>query len=278
VRSAAGGVRRRPGARGARRVSSAVLLLLICLARLAPAEPPTDDPAAEPEIRDPLFELLVCFIEGDSLGAWTGDDLRLRLDRTGRRSKLPVQNLCRLERRAAVGPEVETRRGARVTRILSVSFDGPLRLPMPYSILGYHPGSLYLSPELRFSEWELGSPNVHVAVGEQVTRYRSAGLKAFRLDEGWIVLDAAALVDRLLGGKLDDTWTDGFALGRVAGRLQGVALGQNRQGKRLCGEIDFRRDKVLSRARPIARGVSRYVRPWLAAPAGTPSRIWNYEK
>lgn len=233
--------------------------------------------AAEPEIRDPFFAFVIELVDKDSLGVWSGEDIRDCVARSGRESRLPLEHFQRLERRRATVAEREWRRGARVSRMWRLTLDEDLDLPMPYSILGYHPGTLRISRELVLSEWPLGERNIHVIRADTVAVLPASGLTAFRLDRGWVVLDVDGLLDRLLGKKLDDSWTVGFALGRVEGVLQGLGLAYSRKKRKLYGEIDFREDKILVHGRPVARGLSRFIRPWTRPRPGMPERIWEYD-
>ncbi len=245
----------------------------------APAEAVSAETApapAAPEIREPFFAIVIAIAEGDSLGVWTGPELRARVRASGRRSRLPVERIVRLERREAAPAEDETRDGARRARTWRLELDRPLVTPMPYDILGYHPGSLRLSREIVLGEWRLGDLNLHLpGNGKEPGRdFTVAGLFVLRLEQGWLVLDADGLVDRLLGAALDDTWTEGIALARVDGERAAVALGQNRGGRPLSGEFDLRQDKVLPHGRPRARALSGYGRPFCAVPDQA-ARAWR---
>lgn len=242
-------------------------------AAAVPALAPAPD---APEIREPFFAIVIAIAEGDSLGVWTGPELRARVRASGRRSRLPVERIVRLERWEAAPAEDETRDGARRARTWRLELDRPLVTPMPYDILGYHPGSLRLSREIVLGEWRLGDLNLHLpGNGKEPGRdFTVAGLFVLRLEQGWLVLDADGLVDRLLGAALDDTWTEGIALARVDGERAAVALGQNRGGRPLSGEFDLRQDKVLPHGRPRARALSGYGRPFCAVPDQA-ARAWR---
>ncbi len=244
---------------------------------LAPAPAMAGD-ISVPEIKDPFFRLLVEILQSDTLGIWAQDDIRAYVERAGGECKLPIERVHHIERRRATGEEAESRRGAKVVNIWRVVLTEPLNLPMPYSVLGYHPGSLVVSREFRFSEWYLGGPNIHVASEGEVTVHSAHGLKALRLDTGWIILDVDGWLDKLLGGKLDDAWTQGFAVGRIDGELYGISIGVNHKLRPLFGDFDFREDKIYSEARPISRSLHFYVRPWITPPEGNTSTVWQYEK
>ncbi len=231
--------------------------------------------AAGPEVRDPLFELFIALAEGDSLGVWEAPELAARVARSGRPTRLPLDRIRRVERLAVADDAAAADGGPRPTRRWRLGLDGDLDFPMPYSILGYHPGTLRLSREIVLSEWRPGDANLRLARDDSARVFPYAGIVCWRLDEGWLLLDADGLVDKLLGGALDDSWTEGLALGRLDGRLVGLALGLSREGRRLLGEFDFRADKVFPNGRPAARALSAYCRPLVAPPPGQVPRAWR---
>lgn len=270
------------------------LLLALCLAapvigrpgagtaapdRDAPGRARRDDggitAAARPEVRDPLFELFIAIAEGDSLGVWEAPALAARVAGSGRLTRLPLARIRCVERRAVSDSASAVSGGPRPTRRWRLSLDGDLAFPMPYSILGYHPGTLRLSREIVLSEWRLGAANLRLARDDSARVFPYAGVVCWRLDAGWLVLDADAWVDRLLGSALDDSWTEGLALGRLDGRLVGLALGVNRDLRRLMGEFDFRADKVFPNGRPAARALSGFCRSFVAPPPGQAPRAWQ---
>ncbi|MBK6900598.1 MAG: hypothetical protein IPH09_15545 [bacterium] len=238
--------------------------------------------AAEPEVRDPFFAFCVALAEGDSLGVWTGRELAARLAATGRRSKLPVESVVLMERREVPPALQPTHRDRRATRRWRVELDADLARPLPYSILGYHPGTLHVSRVLEALEWVLPGTSVRVD-GPDGPELRVGAMHALRLEAGHVILDADGLVDRLLGKKLDDTWTEAFVLARVEGAadprengLNGVALGRARNGRPLSGAFDFRRDEVLPNGRPAARALSGLCRPVVAPYEQPDPRAWSW--
>ncbi len=238
---------------------------------------------AGPEVRDPFFAFCVELAEGDSLGAWSGSDLAARIAATGRRSQLPVETIVRLERREVPLPLQPTHRDRRATRRWRLELDADLARPLPYSILGYHPGTLHVSRVLEALEWTLPGSSVRVD-GPDGPELRVGAIHALRLEAGHVILDADGLVDRLLGKKLDDTWTEAFVLARVEGSddlrengLNGVALGRSRGGRPLSGAFDFRRDEVLPNGRPAARALSGLSRPFVAPYERPDPRAWTWQ-
>ena len=54
-----------------------------------------------PEIREPFFEFLLNMAGGDSLGLWTGEDLRARVADSERESRFPLETVVSMQSRPA---------------------------------------------------------------------------------------------------------------------------------------------------------------------------------
>lgn len=223
------------------------------------AERGEDAPADGPAIRDPFFEFVVAVVESDSLGTWSRDDLLAYVAASGRETKLPIERVVTLSRL----PD-----GLSDRRVVRLALDTALEMPLPYSILGYHPGTLHVSRVVATTEIDLHDALLRLpgARGQPV-KFWAAGVRAMVVSEGHVVLDVDGLVDRLLGKKLDDTWMQGFVLARVANSpdpeddgLNGLALGLSRKRRPLSGSFDFRHDKVLPNGRPVAKALTHYCR------------------
>lgn len=249
-----------------------ILILLLALP-LAAAEAVPD---SIPEVRDPLFEIIFGFAEGDSTGMWTGDELRQRIEATGRESKMPIQFLESIERQKLHPSNAPSREGYKSYRQWRIVITGKLRMPLPYSILGYHPGTMHVSKELVLSEWHLGSPNLYIPNDEGTFKIKCEDLTVFRIDEGFVALDVDSWLDRLLGKLLDDTWSTGFMLGSAEGEKIVIAQGYSRGMRPIFGEFNPKTDKVLTHGRPLARGLSTYVRKW-SNPDEVEMVVWGVE-
>jgi hypothetical protein len=193
----------------------------------------------------------------------------------GRESRLPLDRLVSIERRTARPAEQEERRGYRVARKWRLVFDEPILDPIPYSILGYHPGHFQISAELEFSEWALGDLRMTLEEDGEERDILVEGLTVLRLDEGHVVMDIDGWLDTLLGDVLDDTWIDGFVAARVHDRLVGVGVSVGRKGRRIFGEFDFEKDEALAHGSAHARAISRHARKWVRPPAGSDRRPWR---
>lgn len=248
--------------------------------------PTPQQEAAGPEIRDPFFQFCIEIIENDSTGVWTRADLEAYVAASGRPTSLPLERVVSLERLAVPDSLRRHRRFAVADRRFELELDADLELPLPFSILGYHPGDLHVSRRVTMTEWDFGDHGLRLDEGRDGKPYGlgAEGLTALTVDAGWVVLDVDGWLDKMLGRKLDDTWIELFVVGRVVRAadprdlgLQGLALGRARNGRALAGSFDFRRDKVLPNGEPAARAFSGLVRPLLAPyeePDGSRAWVW----
>ncbi len=247
--------------------------------------PTNEESDSGPEIYDPFFAFCIALIEGDSLGVWNRETITTWIDSTGRVSALPIDRLEYVERSKLPVSE-HLRAGIdTATRRFKLVMTDDLKIPLPFSILGYHPGDLFVSRELTTIEWDLDHHILHADIDGPV-RVNAKFLRALHLVDGWVVLDVDRWLDRLLGKKLDDTWFEAFIVARVevipedqSDELNGMALGRSRKNRPLVGSFDFRHNKVLINGRPVARVLSGYVRP-IVAPLETPtdSRAWSWPR
>jgi len=244
-----------------------------------------EEPVADgPEIRDPLFEFMVNLVEGDSLGVWSRDDILTYITASGRPSKLPVERLVSVSRNIVPLEEAERAFHFPARRALRLELKADLRLPLPYSILGYHPGTLHVSRVVETVEWDLLSATLRLSdEGDDPARIWAPSIKALGIKTGHVVLDVDGWIDRLLGKKLDDTWIEGFVVARVSGApdpqdngINGLVLGRSRKNRPLSGAFDFRNDKVLPNGRPVARAIARYCRHWVAPAAEPGPEVWSW--
>lgn len=227
--------------------------------------------AEGPEIREPFFAFLVGLAEGDSLGAWSGADIDSFAQRRGTPSRFPVDLVGEVVRRRPLPAEQASWPVAAVKAVWEITLTENLDRPLPYNILGYHPGSLRVSRRLLLTETGAGTLAAHQ--GDQVFVFGRVTM--LRLDEGHVILDVDGLVDRLLGKSLDDAATVGFVLARQDSTLLGVAVSLGRNQRRIYGEFDFRRDEILPHGRPAAQALSSACRRrMLEGHTGPPLGAW----
>ena len=74
---------------------------------------------------------------------------------------------------------------------------------------------------------------------------------------------------------LDDAWTVGLVTAREGGRRIGLGVSLGRNNRRIYGEFDFVRDKVLPHGRPSMSALSSWSRRWLNPDRGFVPRPWT---
>ena len=240
-----------------------------------------DEAALREQVVEPLFAFVFSLVEADSLGTWTAADLLGFAEAWGHPSAFPVaEHLESLTREALTGEAVLEHRGVRCTRRWIVRLRPELsEFPLPFSILGYHPGTLSIGTPLVLNEWWLGERSVHVTVEGVTRRYDAEAITVWQVVEGWLVLDVDGWLDTLLGKAADDAATEGFTACWVQGELIGVGNSVGRKGRRIYGEFDFRSGEIENHGRPLARGLAFYTRGWVRPDERDPREIWRaYEE
>jgi hypothetical protein len=210
---------------------------------------------AEEGVRDPVFALLIGLVSSGSYGTLTEERLEQEMQRLPNRSKLPYQSLHSLTRM----PIIPGRTGQ-----IRLEFNGDLDLPVPYSILGYHPGSFTASRECLFREWNLGTVRLeHTAEVDGKIKQSTVELREVHLygvARGKVRIDIDGWLDALLGGMLDDTDVTCLMLCRYQGRWLGFAMGYNDSGDGRSGALTFDTDEILFPSPPELRTVGRMMR------------------
>lgn len=227
-----------------------------------------------PEILEPFFDFLLQMAGADSVGAWSGEQLRAHASSLGRPSRFPLETVVSLTR-TRPGPENFYRYdGAIIKAVWTLVLEGKQDHPMPYSILGYHPGSLRFGGRLVLSELgPLDLTLTYLQDDEQVS-HRMTDVRVFPLETGYVLLDADGFLDALLGSALDDAWTLGFVIGREEGKLVGLGVSLGKEGRHIFGEFDFSADKVMVHGRPPMAALSRATRRWLNSESGNLPEPW----
>ncbi len=215
------------------------------------------------QVVEPVFAWVFQLVEADSLGAWTAADVQAFADGWEHPSDFPLERLAGFRREVLPDSLRMVREGLTCDRLVVIELDEPrLDMPMPYSILGYHPGTLSFGSPVIVREWRVGRREVAVRGKEGTRPGTLEGLVIFEIVGGWTVLDVDGWLDSLLGGKLDDAATVGFGVARGAGRLLAVGNSVGREGRFIFGELDLRENTVAPHGRPLARAMAGLVRRW----------------
>jgi hypothetical protein len=258
------------------------LLVLVCgLAGAAGAwsefgfeETPLEASAGGGKIREPFFDFLLGLVQADSLGEWSGAQVREHARQRRRTSKFPLHELVSLSRSRPDSVRARRYHGAEVHAVWRINLSAAQDRPMPYSILGYHPGSLRIARQLVLSELAATNLNLHFTADDRTQSQLLTAVRVFALEQGHVLLDADGWLDALLGAGLDDAWILGFVTGWQDDNLLGVGVSLGRKGRRIYGEFDFANDEVLAHGRPLIAALSRASRAWLNATDGNLPEPW----
>ncbi len=263
-----------------RAATATLVLVLFCVLGGVPVQATvpdvgySDGDGGAGKISDPLFAFLLALAYGDSLGIWTGEDIKNFALDMGGGSKFPLDLVASIRRRRP--SEGESSRWPDVTLIAmwELKLVHDMDRPMPYSILGYHPGSLRVTADLVMSELSLGDVTFLTKDGAEARSRHLKAIKALRLDVGSVVLDADAIPDALLGGNLDDAWTLGFVLTREGDRQVGLVVSVKRDGGAIYGELDFVNDEIMPSGSLLGGQLSKLCRGWFNRPGSHPPKTW----
>lgn len=203
--------------------------------------PGGDQPVAHETVRpaagvtDPIFAYLIGLVDADLRGTIDAGVLEDAVERSGAKTNLPYQTLRFLSRN-----QRKTGGGNTVT----VHFEEPMRVPIPYAILGYRPGNLRASQKLSFHEYKLGDFTFTTGKQGSERRVLFRDVRLFGLTKGDLRIDFHRWIDLLAGGKLDDTRLTGLVLFEYGGERLGMALGYNRDWRGRSGVLCMRENKI----------------------------------
>jgi hypothetical protein len=209
----------------------------------------------EPAVKDPVFALLVGLVQDGVYGTLTEPRVQAELDRARLESELPYRSLADLTRLPVI---------AGKTALVRVRFNGPLNLPIPYSILGYHPGSFNVSETTVFREWIFPSMQlIHDETKDGKTSRQIleiTDVHLFGVQDGAVYIDIDAWLDLLMGDALDDTIVTCLMLCRYQGQWLGFAMGYAKDGTGRSGAFSFAKDQIVFPTPAELRTVGREMR------------------
>ncbi len=227
-------------------------------------------------VKEPFFAMVLGFVAADSLGTWTAADVTDFAADWGRPSDFPLDALVSFSREAIPAAEAAHHEDLVSDRRLVIRLrNARFSFSMPYSIMGYHPGSLVLASPLVFDEWHLGDRAIRITSGDATRHSVLRAITVFQVTRGFLVLDVDAWLDALLGDVADDAWTLGFAVAWYGDRLLGIGNSAGRNGRRIFGELDFQTDEIANHGQPAAAGLSRATRSWMSPARGRGPLPWR---
>jgi hypothetical protein len=145
-------------------------------------------------------------------------------------------------------------------RDVSITFLGELKTPVPYDILGYHPGSVQASDTVSFREWHIPRRTIRWSGREPL---ELTDVYVFGIREGWTVIDIDGWMDLLLGGSLDDTRIITLVLFKHHGNWHGLAAGFGKSGEGRSGVFSFSENRILFPTPDRFRGLGPYFRDYV---------------
>ncbi len=218
--------------------------------------PLSDDPYLVEGIKDPIFAYLVGLVERGRTGVVRAEHLKKALEKSGRKSRIPLR---------LIGGFARTFDSDHLGWTVAV-FTESLNVPVPYSILGYHPGRLVSSRDVAFCEFRLDEFPVTVVDGEgEVRLVRPSNVSIWGLVSGRVILDIDGLVDAVMGSRIDDFLVVGLALFELDGCWYGMALGFNRRGEGRSGVLNLQADKIPFPMERRFKVLGRRMRSYLLA-------------
>jgi hypothetical protein len=238
-----------------------VLLLISLFAGQVRAEnmPGSEIMLPESEVRDRFFAYMIGLVRADTCGIVDAGDLAGALAGFEGKTSVPFERIASIQRyRDQDG--ISLRRGGN-ERDVSITFLEELKTPVPYHILGYHPGSVQASEIVRFREWHIPRKTLKWTRREDLDL---SDIYVFGIYEGWTIIDIDGWLDVLLGGSLDDTRIVTLVLFKHNGDWHGLAAGFGRSGEGRSGVFNFSRNKILFPTPEEFRGIGPYFRNFVA--------------
>jgi hypothetical protein len=214
--------------------ATVILCLLLPLPRLVGGDLPGREAwLPESEVKDRFFSYLIGLVQVDTCGILDAGDLEDVLKDFRGQTSIPCEIIRDISRECSdgVGPKE-----------VSIRFSKELQTPVPYSILGYHPGSVSASRTVRFYEWEIPSKTLRWSRNDPIDLSQ---IYVFGIYEGWAVVDIDAWLDTLLGGLLDDTRIVTLVLFKFEGDWHGLAAGYGPSGEGRSGIFNFSENRIL---------------------------------
>jgi hypothetical protein len=187
----------------------------------------------EDVVKDRFYSYLIGLVQADTCGVLLARDLERVLDDYRGKTSIPFETIKDIRRDCKHDSN---------PREVSIAFNGELQTPVPYSILGYHPGSVTASTTLRFLEWDIPERTLRWSKREALNL---TDIYVFGVCEGWAVVDIDTWLDTLLGGLLDDTRIVVLALFKYNGDWHGLAAGYDPSGDGRSGIFNFNQNKIL---------------------------------
>jgi hypothetical protein len=218
-------------------VSSRTLIACLCIAAAgAPAFPqvsaerPGREISLPPrEVKDSFFAYVIGIIRAGIDVELDAEAMREVLTEFRTSLELPFDLIARVSQRRAGEPDA---------RRLEIAFRGPVTIPIPFSLLGYHPGSIRASETVGFRETRFTYPD---------GRQNGADAPVFRLavESGVLLVDVDRWLDELFGDYVDDLPVQNLVFFTWKGEWMCLLQGRGYKGQSLRAFFNFRRNRIV---------------------------------
>lgn len=213
--------------------------------------PVPEQPSLPEDVTDGVFGYLIGLVDDNRYGVVSVAHIDQVLQALHRPSRVPIEVIESFTR--ARGESLQE-------SWVEVRFAGPLKVPVPYDILGYHPGSLASTPAVVVREWRVGHLQIPFAGPPEPGLLTVDDLTLWGVVEGEIEIDIDGWVDALLGSRLDDTRVVGLAVFRFQDARYAMALGYSPAGEPRSGSLDLRRDEIRFPSSEELKAIARNLR------------------
>ncbi len=219
----------------ARVAFAAALAALLALAvASALADPATERPTREislprDEVKDSFLAYVLGIIYSDADIELDNVSLREVLVEFKSSLDLPFDDLTLVSQ----GRTAENGIGS-----LGVSFRHDMSIPVPFSLLGYHPGTIRVSKSVGFSRWQADGRTLENGLS-------LPPFLVFGLISGTAAIDVDEWLTVLFPRLIDDIVIRVLAVFRYKDRLYCMMDGTGRRGQPIAGLLDFRTNRII---------------------------------
>jgi hypothetical protein len=187
------------------------------------------------DVSDPFFSVMVGVLDREQFGRLDTAYFDSVATAAGG-SRVPLERIVAMEKTPAAAP---------ATSRIKVQLDGPMKVPIPYAILSYNPGSVRASERFEMVHWVIGDQTIRYREDDEDRELEAQDVHLFGLIHGEMSLDIDGWLDRLMRGKLDDVNLVGYAIFRDGDRRIGLGVGYNNKEKGRTGALDLARNESL---------------------------------
>ncbi|HET6486894.1 MAG TPA: hypothetical protein VFH83_10770 [Spirochaetia bacterium] len=122
---------------------------------------------------------------------------------------------------------------------IGLDFDGEVSIPIPFALLGYHPGSINSSPDLSFGVTK-------TVYQEPSAADASSPVFALTLQQGTVLVNIDDWLEALFPSLLEDTWVRHIIFFVWKGQWVGLLEGRGqRDGREMRAYFNFTGNRIL---------------------------------